>query len=69
MSKLSVALHGIGFGKKLMALQGFGKTDLEEEDPDLDGGIVFRSVLDVPRKKRERRRDTDDDAIFMFLLG
>lgn len=68
MNKLAVALQGIGFGSKLIALQGFGGQDPVSEDDDI-GGIVVRPVLDVLRKKRDRRRDTDDDAIFMFLLN
>ena len=68
MNKLAIALQGIGFGSKLIALQGFGEQVPAAEDDD-PGGIVVRPVLEVLRKKRDRRRDTDDDAIFMFLLS
>lgn len=59
----AVALQGIGFRPRLVALQGFAPYETVQKPdviPYAPGGMVF------PQKKR-RRRDKDDDVL-MFLL-
>lgn len=63
ISPRAVALQGIGYRPRLVALQGFAPFETAPR-PDVipygPGGLVF------PQKKR-RRRDKDDDVL-MFLL-
>jgi hypothetical protein len=63
LSPRAIALQGIGFKPRLVALQGFAQFD-DVQKPDVipyaPGGMVF------PEKKR-RKRDRDDDVL-MFLL-
>lgn len=63
LSPRAIALQGIGYRPRLVALQGFAQFD-DVQKPDVipyaPGGMVF------PEKKR-RKRDRDDDVL-MFLL-
>lgn len=63
LSSRAVALQGIGFRPRLVALQGFSPFD-DVQKPDVipyaPGGMVYP-------KKAPRKRDRDDDVL-MFLL-
>ncbi|MFZ9372240.1 MAG: hypothetical protein ACO25M_10255, partial [Limnohabitans sp.] len=60
----AVALQGIGFSPRLVAVQGLRPFD-DVQKPDIipygRGGMVF------PEKTKKRRKDRDDDVL-MFLL-
>lgn len=62
----AVALQGVGYAPLLLAVQGFGTVEIEDEQEEM---LIVRPVIRKERKKKDPRRDTDDDAIFMFLLN
>lgn len=63
----AIAIQGVGYSPLLMAVQGFG--NVVEDEQEIDEALFIRPVLRKERKKKDPRRDTDDDAIFLFLLN
>ena len=63
LSPRAIALQGIGFRPRLVALQGLYPQD-DVQKPDV---IPYGSGRMVYPERNKRRRDRDDDVL-MFLL-
>jgi hypothetical protein len=61
----AIAVQGIGFGPKLVAVQGFlPKAQDDEQEDNFSLGV--RSIN--TRARRRRHRDKDDDLLVAVLL-
>lgn len=61
----SIALQGVGFGSKSIALQGFAASETEVSKPQYPGGFASR-----PRRERKvDRLNDDDDVLMLFILN
>lgn len=70
LSGRAIALQGVGFGPRAMALQGFASVSEEPAQVFISGG---GPALWVPRPGADlvderRRRQREDDSLLMLLM-
>lgn len=62
LDRRAVALQGIGFGRKLVALRGL----LEVEQVDQEDRPNW---LRVPERRPRKRRHEEEEALLLMVLG